>query len=242
MRTVTPCRSVFSLLASVYFCSIVGRYIVLENQTTREVQVFLSIFMKKINVKLHFATILFISLIGINVHATVMVPLDEAALIAQSDVILRAKVLRQHVVVLEQRYWTETRIQPISVVHGALSPNKSIRIRQPGGTRGEVSMRVAGSAQFSLGEEVFLFLRRVDGIYMPVGMAQGKYHIYRDSSGTSRVSRDVRGIAFAVKDSSGSFRVTPSVEAVGTQDRALDEFLASITARIKASKRVKEER
>ena len=61
---------------------------------------------------------------------------------------------------------------------GAPPANGRIRIRQLGGTVGEIEMTVLGMPQFISGERALLFLRHAH----VVGMSQGKRHLHWDST------------------------------------------------------------
>jgi len=59
-----------------------------------------------------------------------------------------------------------------------------IVVRSLGGRVGNVALEVDGSAEFTIGEHVLVFLRAADGAYVPWGMRFGKYEII-DEGGAS---------------------------------------------------------
>lgn len=61
-------------------------------------------------------------------------------------------------------------------------PQQEILIRQPGGRAGGIGMVVHGVANFRTGERALVFLKHdADGAPSLVGMAQGKFRIYRSA-------------------------------------------------------------
>lgn len=83
------------------------------------------------------------------------------------------------------RIMTFTKIIVEEVLKGTLTA-KEITVRQPGGAKDGVEMRVAGTAEFQAGEEVVLLLGAFDPSdrsYSIPGMATGKYFVERRSSG-----------------------------------------------------------
>ncbi len=60
--------------------------------------------------------------------------------------------------------------------------NREVLIRQPGGRAGGIGMIVHGVASFRPGERALVFLKvDADGAPTVVGMAQGKFRIYRSA-------------------------------------------------------------
>jgi hypothetical protein len=59
-----------------------------------------------------------------------------------------------------------------------------VTIEQPGGSRGDIALGVPGSAEFTAGEDVILFLeRRRGGTFAVVGGKQGKFSAVTQSDG-----------------------------------------------------------
>jgi len=59
-----------------------------------------------------------------------------------------------------------------------------IVVRSLGGRIGSLALEVDGSAEFTVGERVLVFLRAADGAYVPWGMRFGKYEVV-DQGGAS---------------------------------------------------------
>jgi len=70
----------------------------------------------------------------------------------------------------------------------------TVILRQPGGTAGKISQRVMGFPEFSVGEELILFLQKQkNGNYVTVGEKQGKFTIKTDSPTGRRMVEDLTG-------------------------------------------------
>src|SRR5258707_865116 len=89
------------------------------------------------------------------------------------------------------------------VVLGALAPASAsvvfhLELHELVG-RADIGQMIPGEAHYAPGEEVVAFLRRTaEGELRTVGMAQGKFKIVTDASGT-RAAQDLRGLALATK-------------------------------------------
>jgi hypothetical protein len=65
---------------------------------------------------------------------------------------------------------------------GPMVPATHIKVVQPGGTVGDISMVVHGMTRFSPGERALVFLRGAPGSASVVGMSQGKRLVRRDAA------------------------------------------------------------
>lgn len=83
-----------------------------------------------------------------------------------------------------RRIYTYTELLLDETLKGNPS-GKTIVIRELGGEKDGVGMRIAGSAQFDRGEEVVVLLNDAgsDGSFDVNGMMMGKYNIERDTNG-----------------------------------------------------------
>jgi hypothetical protein len=110
---------------------------------------------------------------------------------------------------------------------GAAAPATHLRVVQPGGTVGEIEMRVDGMPRFQVGERTLLFLRQRSGAdhASVVGMAQGKRPVTREAgSGRWMVSAPDRAGADFV-------RTTPASGAIFTaHPRALTDLRSEVRA------------
>ncbi len=113
---------------------------------------------------------------------------------------------------------------------GTAAPASHLQIVQPGGTVGDLTMRVDGMPHFSPGERALLFLRgSTDGASV-VGMAQGKRPVRREAgSGRWMVSAPDRAGADFV-------RTTPASAAIfAARPRPLGDLRGDVRALVNAS-------
>jgi hypothetical protein len=91
-------------------------------------------------------------------------------------------------------------------VAGALkgAAGKEIVVRHLGGVVHGIGQKVFGEAGLASGEEVVLFLRRIQGGYRTVGMAQGKFRVeVEPKSGERHAVQELQGLALARKAGDG---------------------------------------
>ena len=132
-------------------------------------------------------------------HATTLLALDVNALTRGSAVVARATVRS-----VEAR-WTKDggRIMTDAVLEvtepwkGA--PSKQIVVMQPGGIVGEVGQMVHGTARFTVGEDVVVFLEPRGDRYLLTGMIQGKFKVETSTDGKAMFARQaLEGAAMLV--------------------------------------------
>jgi hypothetical protein len=131
-------------------------------------------------------------------RATVMVPLDTEALTTRSDRVVLGIVEAQ-----ESRWsndhsviFTEAKVRVTKSYKGATQPGDIIIVRREGGSAGGIGMRVFGAANFTVGEELVLFLEQRGAATWTVGMAQGKLAVVTGSDGIKRVAPNLAGVAW----------------------------------------------
>lgn len=114
--------------------------------------------------------------------------LEELA--AEADSVVRGRVVAQEVVqdAETDRVRTVSTIAVDEALAGDDAAGSVVRVSQPGGTLGDVTVRVSGVAPLVVGQEVLLFLRgRGEQVRAPVGMARGVWFVGREG-GEARVS------------------------------------------------------
>lgn len=133
--------------------------------------------------------------------ATTVKAFDTPSLVRASDLVVRARVGRSHSFwnTPRTRIYTESRLRPIDVLFDAVAARRAptsqsgaITVRQLGGRIADTWMTVPGTAQFEEGDEVVVFLRRHDGFYTLVGMAQGCVVLRKTPTGLQAIS-DLHG-------------------------------------------------
>jgi hypothetical protein len=155
--------------------------------------------------------------------------LDLAELTAQAERIVVAHVVSSKSDWDPSRRTIRTRIE-IKVEEawkGAVAPGETIVIVQPGGSVGDIEMRVHGMPSFALGEKTVLFLA---GQAAPrvVGMSQGKRSVRWDSTAKRWVAEGAEHSAVVRRDSQGHFQRAPAEPATG-----LDEFRQRVRALVR---------
>jgi hypothetical protein len=155
-------------------------------------------------------------------------------------VVARGKVVRKKVLEIKGHLWTDARVRVIESLKGKLPGGHELSLRQPGGETKAIGERVAGAAQFTVGEEVLVFARPVESYYVPVGMCLGKFRIVRSSKGETKAERDLSGVAFGMFDLQGKFHVLESEPHSNTSkkdSRALSQLVATVKQHLKMRSR-----
>jgi hypothetical protein len=116
--------------------------------------------------------------------ATTLVAQDVAKLTANSDLVVRATVARA------SSRWAADRLRIVTLVELQVAetyqgaPASTVQVLQPGGVVGDVGQSICGTASFSEGEEVVVFLEaNPGGKFLVTGMAQGKFRVERSTDG-----------------------------------------------------------
>jgi hypothetical protein len=125
---------------------------------------------------------------GGSLSATTLVPADFAQMARESELIVRGTVVQ----VDGQRAGGRQTIESLitlrvsDTIKGTAADETVFRV--PGGKVGPYRRVMVGAPQFSLGDEVILFLKgRAPAIAMPYGLSQGVYRVSR-TAGTSVVT------------------------------------------------------
>jgi hypothetical protein len=136
-------------------------------------------------------------LLGLPAAATTMLRLDVPELAQSSDTVVHGTVRR-----VESRWSgdrrriiTDVEIQVTESLKG--QPGSTVLVIQPGGKMGDIGQIVHGTASFTPGEEVVVFLeRRGASAFQLSGMAQGKYQVRRaaDSQTVLAVPEDTQQV------------------------------------------------
>lgn len=136
-------------------------------------------------------------LLGLPAVATTMLRLDVPELVQSSDTVVHGTVRR-----VESRWsgdrrriLTDVEIQVTEALKG--QPGSTVLLIQPGGSVGDIGQTVHGSASFTPGEEVVVFLERKGASAFKLsGMAQGKYQVRRaaDSQTALAVPEDTQQV------------------------------------------------
>jgi hypothetical protein len=129
--------------------------------------------------------------------------------------------------------WTHYELSVSSVQKGA--PGATVELSEPGGVVGDRGMAIAGSVQYSPGDQVAVFLERMPNGYLrTTGWGQGKFAV--DQTGHLHADASLRGIEVVKADQGG--KSNPAAE---TSLRTLDgitigELRARVMARVAAQR------
>jgi hypothetical protein len=135
-------------------------------------------------------------IIGPTAYAVRMVPLSISQLTAKAQLVLQGTVISKTVQRdAEGRIYTRIELQVADVWKGPLNA-KAFTLVQSGGTLGEEIVTVDGQEEFSIGEEVVLFLvlnQRNEGVV--IGLSQGKFKVRKEPGGEKVVQNLFHGTA-----------------------------------------------
>ena len=154
------------------------------------------------------ALVLLVTIVGPG-RATVFAPMDDATLVASSDLVLTGTVTAvESREPTPHRLVTRTRVAVDRILKGAVD-GLSVTVTTPGGHVGTTRAVVFGAPVFEVDEAVLLFLRRTPrGELQTTSLAMGVYRLATAADGTTLAVRE-----------------EPFAET-----RALDEFAATAQA------------
>ncbi len=145
-------------------------------------------------------TLLVLAILGATVvQATTLLALDVPALTKGSSVVARATVRSVGARWTKDggRIMTDAVLEVTEPWKGA--PSKQVTVMQPGGVVGEVGQLVHGTAKFTVGEDVVVFLEPRGDRFLLTGMLQGKFKVERSSDGKAVFARqELEGDAMLV--------------------------------------------
>ncbi len=160
--------------------------------------------------------------------ASTVLRADLPALTHVADTVVRGTVSRlstrwsgDHMRIL-----TDVEIRVQEVLKG--EPRRTLTVVNPGGVIGDLGQRVAGTPDFTEGEEVILFLEQRGDRFIVSGMAQGKFKVERSSDGTAAFAVPATNFDALVLDPATRKPVQPN-----GQPMALDAFKLKVKEAIK---------
>jgi len=174
-------------------------------------------------------SVLALVLLATPARASLVVALDMPTLVQRAD----------HIAVVDvgtiSMAWDETHehilttidLAVVETMKGPLKPASHFTLVQPGGTVGDLSMKVFGMTPFSSGERALVFLRGTSAAASVVGMSQGKRIIQREAAtGRWMVGvPDQAGASFVRTRATASSTSLPIFEL---RARPLDDLRAEI--------------
>jgi hypothetical protein len=169
--------------------------------------------------------------------STIVVPMTIEDMAVEASCVARARVVNTQATWddAHRRIYTYTEVQILERLHTKGEVLDSVVIRTLGGEVGNIGMKVSGTPQFALGEEVVVFLRSdpVDATqFQVIGMSQGKFHVERPDKGGAVAVPSVEGLAFAKPGADGKMKIDPTnVDAARIPLNVMrDRVLAAVRA------------
>jgi hypothetical protein len=166
--------------------------------------------------------------------ASLILALDLPTLVSRADQISVVDVVSVKAAWNDahDRITTTVDLAVVDCWKGTAAPATHLQVVQPGGTVGEIEMRVDGMPHFRAGERTLLFLRLRGGPDRAsvVGMAQGKRPVSREGTNS-------RWMVSAPDRAGADFvRTTPASAAAFTaRPRALDDLRHDVRALLGAA-------
>lgn len=173
----------------------------------------------------HALLLVILLLLAPPLHATVLLPAEFREIVNGSQVIVYGRVTAVRAVESDARRRIDTIVTLDAATYLKGGPADTVTFRVPGGRIGRYRSFMVGAPEFSVGDEVVLFLR-ADGPVVPqvFGLNQGVYRVRVDAETGRRMV--VPPALVAAGD-------TPEMVARGAANRrpvALDAFGAQIRA------------
>jgi hypothetical protein len=142
-----------------------------------------------------FLLLLITALLSPSAQAVLMRPLGVEDLARKADLIVQGTVLDKVSLRDEAgRIYTKVNVRVAEVWKGALPTNGTpgmLTIVQSGGTVGDAREEVSGEVQYDVGEEFVAFLVfNSRGEPVTIGLAQGKFHVWRDRQSGEKFARN----------------------------------------------------
>ena len=165
--------------------------------------------------------------------ATVVTYADLPDLVELSDVVIRGEVTRResHFDPAQGRLVTHTTFKVDRRYMG--ETDETVTIEQWGGTNGETTSTIPGDADFTVGQEVVVFLRYgpENGLYL-TALAQSKFSVHRTGQ-TPLVSRNLSKLVFLEESADGQADRGATFH-IDRETRRLDSFEAELRSLIYA--------
>ena len=161
--------------------------------------------------------------------ASLILALDLPTLVTRADQISVVDVVSSKAAwnAEHDRIVTTVDVTVVDCWKGTAAPGSHLQIVQPGGTVGELTMRIDGLPHFDPGERALLFLRGKAERASVVGMTQGKRPVSRETGRWMVSAPDRRGADFV--------RTTPASGSVFTvRPRPLADLRSDVRALVGA--------
>jgi hypothetical protein len=148
-----------------------------------------------------FFGLVFYLLLSDGVLAETLQKLSLEELTREADVIVRGRIQKVSSQPTADRSNITTVVEVAVVDQWKGQKTSTLSLRQPGGSAGGIAQAVPGLPQFSIGEDVILFLKEIDGGYVStVGGKQGKFVVKTDPQSKEEIIEDLTGKSQPAKD------------------------------------------
>jgi hypothetical protein len=163
--------------------------------------------------------------------AAVMLKMELADLVSESDAVVQGRVLgaKSEWNADRTKISTTATIEIVDCLKGGLSGR--VEVTTLGGEVGNVGQKVSGMPVFRKGDEAVIFLKKIKAGYEVTGYNQGRYEVVREQGKDPVVQNDFEGMSLAPKDEKGRAAGLAAVPA--PVKRPLADFVADIKAAIK---------
>lgn len=143
-------------------------------------------------------------------HATTMRFKSLQELVRGSDVTLLGEPVASQSFWQGTRIMTRVRVQVREVWAGRMPQHHVVDVITPGGVVGDIGQRVDGAAVLREGTQVVLHLRRHEGEYLPVAMAQGVWVVPPSPASQQLIRPGADHLVYGLRHSSaGDDRAMP---------------------------------
>lgn len=159
--------------------------------------------------------------------ASVVVAYDLDELTDRSEAVVAGTVTASQGRYQGRQIVTDVLVRVEEVGKGRVRRGEIVAFVTPGGSVGDVTMRVEGAVRPRAGERALFFLERRRDELLPVGLAQGVMPLF-ERDGRTHVRSSVPGLELVERGPDG--RYVPADPAVA-DERSLDEVLEHVRAR-----------
>jgi len=160
------------------------------------------------------------ALVAAPASASLIVALDTPTMVKEADHIAVVDVVSVNAGwdAAHERILSTIELSVVETWKGTMTPASRVKVVQPGGTVGDMTMVVSGMTRFAPGERALVFLRGRPESAAVVGMAQGKRVMQKETSSGRWLVRapDRAGASFVRPAPSAGLRPTPAAPPVAS--------------------------
>jgi hypothetical protein len=163
-------------------------------------------------------------------RATVMEPLSIDELAHRASLVVVARALDTHALLIAGRIYTDVALRVEETVRGSAAPGATVVVRTPGGVIGNEGQQVPGAPTFAAGQRYVVFLRTgAGGTVETVALAQGVLPV-QEPAASSAVPRVVPAQIGAVAWVAPRGASAPPTVVVPAAGMPLEAFVRAVRA------------